>query len=107
MGKFNAGQKIFAAFVGGAMPVMLATGSIMHWFKPFSVDYRTGATFVHDWVAIGLFIAVPVHIFKALSEPVLLRSMVRGWVPKRWAEVHRPAWSEELAQASEVEPDPG
>ncbi|HVX17643.1 MAG TPA: cytochrome b/b6 domain-containing protein [Acidimicrobiales bacterium] len=92
IGKFNAGQKLFAAFAGGSIPVMLATGSVMHWFDHFAVDLRTGATFVHDWVAIGLFVAVPFHIVKALSEPVLLRAMVRGWVPRRWADVHRPRW---------------
>lgn len=96
VGKFNAGQKLFAAFVGGAIPVMLATGSIMHWFRYFSVDLRTGATFVHDWIAIGLFIAVPVHVFKAVSEPTQLRAMVRGWVPRRWAESRQPGWVAEL-----------
>jgi formate dehydrogenase subunit gamma len=101
MGKFNAGQKVFGAFVGGAMPVMLASGSIMHWFKPFSDDWRTGATFVHDWVAIGLFIAIPIHVFKALSEPILLRAMVLGWVPRRWAELHRPAWFAELSATAD------
>ena len=96
VGKFNAGQKVFGAFVGGAIPVMLATGAVMYWFRYFAVDLRTGATFVHDWIAIGLFIAVPVHLLKAFSEPTLLRAMVRGWVPRRWAESHRPKWLAEI-----------
>lgn len=98
-GKFNGGQKLFGAFVGGAMPVMLATGSIMHWFKPFPDAWRTGATFVHDWIYIGLAIGIVIHIFKALGEPTLLRAMVRGWVPRRWAEVQRPGWLAEVDAA--------
>ena len=41
---------------------------MMKWFSPFPDDWRTGATFVHDWVAIGLFISVTIHIAKAVSD---------------------------------------
>src|SRR5262249_9493401 len=58
IGKFNPGQKLNAAFVAGAGIVMLGTGSMLHWFDLFSVDVRTGATFVHDWFAIGIWLAV-------------------------------------------------
>jgi formate dehydrogenase subunit gamma len=34
LGKFNPGQKLNAAFTAGAIIVMLATGSIMRWYKP-------------------------------------------------------------------------
>ena len=47
---------------------MLATGSIMHWFDPFPLDWRTGATFVHDWFALGIWVAVLGHIFFALRD---------------------------------------
>ena len=82
--KFNAGQKLNAAIVGGSIPLMLATGSIMKWFAPFPVDWRTGATFVHDWTAIGLFVLITVHIAKGLSDPVARRGMLTGKVPKDW-----------------------
>ena len=77
-GKYNAGQKLNAAFVAGAIPVMLATGSIMKWFGPFPLSWRTGATFVHDVVAIVLFFVIVGHIAKALMEPDRLRAMVKG-----------------------------
>ncbi len=76
--KFNAGQKLNAAFIAGAIPVMLATGLIMKWFGPFPLSWRTGATFVHDCVAITLFVVIVGHIVKALSEPDLLDEMLRG-----------------------------
>ena len=60
VGKFNAGQKANAAFVAGMIPVMVATGVIMHWYDPLGIDitYRTGATFVHDWTAIATWLVV-------------------------------------------------
>jgi len=96
MGKFNAGQKVNAIFVAGCIPVLLATGSIMKWFTPFPLAWRTGATFVHDWLALALVVVISAHILKALAEPVALRAMVRGTVPRRHAERHHPRWAAEL-----------
>ena len=96
LAKFNPGQKLNAAFVGGAFGVMLVTGSIMHWFEPFPLSWRTGATFVHDWTSIALGLVIAGHIRMALSDRDALRSMVRGWVPSDWARRHRPRWYEEV-----------
>jgi formate dehydrogenase subunit gamma len=96
VGKFNAGQKLNAAFVAGAIPVMLATGSIMRWFKPFPLSWRTGATFVHDWVFLILFVVVIGHIGKALADPTALKGMISGRVTRGWARRNRPRWLEEL-----------
>ena len=96
MGKFNAGQKVNAIFVVGCIPVMLATGSIMKWFGPFPVDWRTGATFVHDWTALLLLAVIVGHIGKALIEPHALQGMVRGRVPAKHAKAHHPRWWHEL-----------
>ena len=57
LGKFNPGQKLNASFIAGAAVVMLGTGSIMKWFDLFPLDWRTGATFVHDWFALLVWIA--------------------------------------------------
>ncbi len=92
LGKFNPGQKLNAAFVAGVIIVMLATGSVMNWFHYFPVDWRTGATFVHDWIAVALFIVVIGHIGTALSDPEALRSMLKGWVDATWARQRRPRW---------------
>jgi formate dehydrogenase subunit gamma len=94
--KFNAGQKLNAAIVGGSIPVMLATGSIMKWFAPFPVDWRTGATFVHDWTAIGLFVLITVHVAKGLSDPDARTGMLTGRVPVSWARRARPRWHDEM-----------
>jgi formate dehydrogenase subunit gamma len=94
VGKFNAGQKANAAFIAGMIPVMMATGSIMRWFGPFPLSWRTGATFVHDWTAIATWLVVTGHILVAFSKPPALWSMVTGWMPARWAQQHHPLWVE-------------
>jgi formate dehydrogenase subunit gamma len=96
LGKFNPGQKLNAAFIAGAGLVMLATGSIMHWFAAFPLDWRTGATFVHDWFALGIWIAVIGHILFALRDGDALEAMmVNGRVPAWWAYRKAPRWYDE------------
>jgi formate dehydrogenase subunit gamma len=98
LGKFNPGQKLNAAFIAGAAVVMIATGSVMRWFSLFPLDWRTGATFVHDWFALGIWIAVLGHIAFALRDGDALDSMLGGTVPARWARTHAPLWYAELRE---------
>jgi formate dehydrogenase subunit gamma len=100
MGKFNAGQKLNAIFVAGSIPVMLATGAIMRWFDPFPLAWRTGATFVHDWIALVLLVVVVGHVGKALAEPIALRAMARGTVSAAHAERRHPRWWAEVQEAA-------
>ena len=97
LGKFHPGQKLNAAFVAGSIPVMLLTGVVMRWYDPFPLSWRTGATFVHDWVATALFFTMAGHIVKALSEGDALRGMVGGDVPADWARRRHPRWAEDAA----------
>jgi len=99
LGKFNPGQKLNAAFTGGAIILMLATGSIMRWYKPWPLSLRTGATFVHDWVAIGLFFSITGHVMFALRDPDSLRSMWVGTISRAWARTNAPRWLEEVGAA--------
>jgi len=96
LGKFNPGQKINAVFLGGAAVVMFGTGVMLHWFSLVPLDWRTGATFVHDWFALGIWIAVLGHIWFALRDGDALDSMLGGTVPAAWARTKAPLWYEEL-----------
>lgn len=96
MGKFNAGQKLNAIFVAGCIPLMLATGSIMRWFDPFPLAWRTGATFVHDWIALILLAVILGHIGKALADPIAFRAMRTGTMPADHVEARHPRWWREL-----------
>jgi formate dehydrogenase gamma subunit len=96
--KFNPGQKLNAIFTAGAIVVMLGTGSILKWFRFFPVDWRTGATFVHDVLAAMIFVVVFGHIAFALTHRDALRSMFKGWVSETWAKRHAGGWLEELGE---------
>jgi formate dehydrogenase subunit gamma len=101
LGKFNSGQKLNAAFTAGAIPVMLATGSLMYWNKGFSLSWRTGATFVHDWLYIGLCCTVFGHIMIAVRDADALNSMVKGTISGKWARKHAPRWYDEMGSRSD------
>lgn len=90
--KFNPGQKLNAIFTGAAIVLMLASGAMLKWFRFFPVDWRTGATFVHDLFAFAIFLVVAGHVLFALAHPESLRSMFRGWVTQAWAARHAPGW---------------
>jgi formate dehydrogenase subunit gamma len=96
LGKFNPGQKLNAAFVAGAIIVMAATGSIMKWFEPFPLPWRTGATFVHDWLAFAIVIVIIGHLRFALGDPDALSAMRRGTISRKWAKEKAPLWHDEM-----------
>jgi formate dehydrogenase subunit gamma len=99
--KFNPGQKLNAIFTASAIVVMLGSGSILKWFRFFPVDWRTGATFVHDVFAAAIFVVVFGHVGFALTHPQALRSMFKGSVSESWAKRHASGWLEELQQDQE------
>jgi formate dehydrogenase subunit gamma len=93
--KFNPGQKLNALFIGGAIAVMLGTGAILKWFQFFPLDWRTGATFVHDVLAAAIFVVVFGHIVFAVTHRDALRSIFTGWITESWAARHAPRWLQE------------
>jgi formate dehydrogenase subunit gamma len=101
--KFNPGQKLNAIFIAGAILVLLASGSIMQWFRFFPITWRTGATFVHDAFAFAVFVVVSGHIVVALTHRDAMRSIIKGWVTETWAAHHAAGWlKQEQAAAGAV-----
>ncbi|GGW41197.1 MULTISPECIES: cytochrome b/b6 domain-containing protein [Streptomyces] len=91
-GKFNAGQKVYAAWIAGATLVMLGTGLLM-WFTHLTpIMWRTSATFVHDWLALTIGIVLAGHIGMALGDPEARRGMRTGSVSPDWADREHPLW---------------
>lgn len=98
VGKFNAGQKLNAAFICGAILVMAGTGIIM-WFQSLtSVSTRTGATFVHDWLALAIGFDIIGHVWFAISDRHARAGMRGGTVPRWWAEQEHELWAQEIAE---------
>ncbi|WP_431992133.1 cytochrome b/b6 domain-containing protein [Streptomyces albogriseolus] len=91
-GKFNAGQKLYAAWIAGATLVMLGTGLLM-WFTHLTpLVWRTAATFVHDWLALTVGIVLAGHVGMALADPEARRGLRTGSVRREWAEREHPLW---------------
>ena len=97
VGKFNAGQKLNAAFSLGAIIVMFATGAMMFFSSHFTDQLRTGATFVHDWLALAVFVVVVGHIYMAFNDTTARLGMRTGSVPLTWAVREHREWAMEEA----------
>ena len=99
VGKFNAGQKLNAAFTLGAVIVMFGTGMVMFFSSQFPDELRTGATFVHDWLSLAVAVVVLGHLWMAFGDATARMGMRRGEVPLAWAEREHADWArEELAR---------
>ncbi|MGI5256921.1 cytochrome b/b6 domain-containing protein [Streptomyces angustmyceticus] len=103
-GKFNAGQKLYAAWIAGAVLVMLGTGLLM-WFPHLApLLWRTGATFVHDWLALAVVLVISGHVWRAYGDPESRRGLRTGTVDARWARREHPLWVPEEAEGQAGEP---
>ncbi|MFJ9697725.1 cytochrome b/b6 domain-containing protein [Kitasatospora sp. NPDC101183] len=91
-GKFNAGQKLYAQWTLGSMLVIVGTGLIMWLTHLAPAAWRTGATFVHDWLAAAIALVVAGHIRMAWLDGEARRGMRTGLVERRWAEREHPNW---------------
>ncbi len=98
--KFNPGQKLNALFIGSSIVVMFGTGFILHWFNFFPLDWRTGATFVHDVLAFAIVVVILGHIFFALTHREALKSIFTGHITRSWAAQHAKRWFAEEAHGS-------
>jgi formate dehydrogenase subunit gamma len=93
VGKFNAGQKLNASVVAGSVVVMVGTGTLMFFTGLVRLSWRTGATFVHDWFALGLGLLVLGHLWFALADPEARAGMRTGRVGRGWARKEHPQWA--------------
>lgn len=101
VGKFNAGQKINAAFTAGAVLVMTATGAMLAFPGPWPVSLRTGATFVHDWLFLAVAVMACGHLWYALRDREALAGVLTGSVPRWWADAHHAGWAAEEARRAD------
>ncbi len=91
-GKFNAGQKLYAGWIAGAVLLMMFTGLLM-WFTGLLPDIsRTSAIFVHDCLAWGITFVVIGHMRMAHQDPEARLGMRTGYVTPRWAKEKHPKW---------------
>ena len=97
VGKFNAGQKLNASLSAGSIGALLLSGSVMYVTGLTPLAWRSGATFVHDWFALGLGLLVVGHLVMVTKDPHALTGIRTGRVPLRWARREHAAWAREVA----------
>jgi formate dehydrogenase subunit gamma len=105
VGKFNAGQNLNAAFTAGAVLVMLGTGEMLTFPGPWPDRWRTGATFVHDWLFVIIVIVVAGHLWEAFRDPGALGGMLTGRVDREWAARHHPSWMDTVQRIAGGTPE--
>ncbi|WP_328756670.1 cytochrome b/b6 domain-containing protein [Streptomyces sp. NBC_00271] len=100
-GKFNAGQKLYAGWIAGAVPVMMFTGLLMWFMGLLPFISRTSAIFVHDLLAWAITFVVLGHMRMAFGDPEVRLGMRTGYVTRSWAQRHHSRWLKE-ERASDV-----
>jgi formate dehydrogenase subunit gamma len=107
VGKFNAGQKLAAAFVAGTGVVLFGTGLVMlaPVFFDVPVGWRQGATLTHDIMTIALVVVLTGHVVEAYAHPPARAAMRTGLVEAGYARQEYPAWAAELAELAAGTPD--
>jgi formate dehydrogenase subunit gamma len=105
VGKFNAGQKLNACLSAGAVLVLLGSGVIMNFPDLARLSWRTGATFVHDWFALGFGLLILGHLTKAIKDAEARRGMRTGTVSSAWARTEHAAWAEEISTPDDTPHD--
>ncbi|MBK3642787.1 cytochrome b/b6 domain-containing protein [Streptomyces sp. MBT33] len=101
-GKFNAGQKLYAGWIAGAVPVMLFTGLLMWFLGLLPFISRTSAIFVHDILAWAITFVLLGHVSKALKDPEARLGMRTGYVSHEWAQRHHSRWLREERRTDEA-----
>ncbi|GGT31384.1 cytochrome b/b6 domain-containing protein [Streptomyces chromofuscus] len=91
-GKFNAGQKLFAGWMAGAVLVMMFTGLLMWFMGLLPFISRTSAIFVHDLLAWAITFVLLGHMRKAFEDPEARLGMRTGYVSRSWAERYHSRW---------------
>ena len=108
-GRFNAGQKLNSALIGGLMLAMYATGFLL-WYGERNTSYRfAGTVMVHDWGTLILMFLVAGHLYLAVLHPATrhaLRGMTAGDVDEAWARRHHSKWVDEASVPDRVTADP-
>ncbi|MFJ8361952.1 cytochrome b/b6 domain-containing protein [Streptomyces sp. NPDC093984] len=99
-GKFNAGQKLYAGWIAGAVLVMMFTGLLMWFMGLLPFISRTSAIFVHDLLAWAITFVVLAHMRKAFEDPEARLGMRTGYVSRSWAQRYHSRWLREERDGS-------
>jgi formate dehydrogenase subunit gamma len=99
VGKFNAGQKMFALFIGFATATLGVTGLFIWMPTIFPRWIVQISLLLHGLMFVGSIMFVVVHVYLAtIGNPGTLESMLWGRVSRAWARHHHPEWYKEVTE---------
>lgn len=98
VGKFNAGQKMFAVYIGAATALLGVTG-VFIWLPTMFPRWIVQASLMlHGLMFVGAIMFVVVHVYLAtIGNPGTLEAMLWGRVSRAWARHHHPKWYKEVS----------
>lgn len=92
-GRFNAGQKLNAAFISAVGAGLVVTGGLIWPDWLLGPGPRAMLFGLHGWLMLISLPALVIHILLATVYPPTrpaLRGMLDGWVPADWHVAHHP-----------------
>lgn len=96
VGKFNAGQKMFAVFIGVATAIFGITGLFIWNPTLFPRWIVQVSLLMHGLMFVGSIMFVVVHVYLAtIGNPGTIDAMLYGDVKRGWAKKHHPKWYKE------------
>lgn len=96
VGKFNAGQKMFAVFIGVATAILGITGLFIWNPALFPRWIVQVSLLMHGLMFVGSIMFVIVHVYLAtIGNPGTIDAMLYGDVKRGWAKKHHPKWYKE------------
>jgi formate dehydrogenase subunit gamma len=97
VGKFNAGQKMFAVFIGLVTVVLGITGIFIWMPLSFPRWLVQLSLMLHGLMFVGSIMFVVVHVYLAtIGNPGTIEAMLYGDVRKIWAKKHHPKWYKDV-----------
>lgn len=101
VGKYNAGQKVLFWAIMGLIMLLLVSG-LISWNRYFAgvfpIPVLRAALLIHSLSALALMLLIMGHIYMALWVKGTIKSMIGGYVPKKWAKKHHPLWYKEMVE---------
>jgi formate dehydrogenase subunit gamma len=98
VGKFNAGQKMFAVFIGLATAILGVTGVFIWLPEQFPRWLVQVSLMMHGLMFVGSIMFVVIHVYLAtIGNPGTLEAMLWGRVSRAWAKHHHPKWYKEVS----------
>jgi formate dehydrogenase subunit gamma len=97
-GKFNAGQKGFGLFMGGATLLLGVTGLINWMPGSFPRGLVQLSLLLHGLLFVAFVMIMVVHVYlTTIGNPGTLEGMLWGNVRRVWAKAHHPKWYREVS----------